>query len=150
VRLAVGGDHAGFRLKEPLIEALRLAGHDVHDCGSYTPDSVDFPDVAKVVCAEVLAERADRGIMVCGTGVGACIAANKIRGIRAALCHDLYSAHQCVEHDDVNVLCLGAQIIGELLARELIAVFLAARFDPSDHFRRRVAMLDELDAVRSR
>jgi ribose 5-phosphate isomerase B len=149
VRLVIGGDHAGFRLKAPLIEALRSAGHQVDDRGSFTPDPVDFPDVARAVCAEVLEGRADRGIMVCGTGVGACIAANKIPGIRAALCHDLYSAHQCVEHDDVNVLCLGAQIVGELVAIELATVFLAARFDPSEHFRRRVAKLAELDAVRS-
>jgi ribose 5-phosphate isomerase B len=148
MRLGIGGDHAGFRLKAPLIEALQADGHDVRDYGAFTPDPVDFPDVAKLVCGAVLDGTAERGIMVCGTGVGACIAANKLPGIRAALCHDLYSAHQCVEHDDVNVLCLGAQIVGELMARELVKVFLEARFDASEHFRRRVAKLAEMDAAR--
>lgn len=148
MRLAVGGDHAGFPLKGPLIEALRQAGHQVEDLGAFTPDPVDFPDVARRLCARVLSGEARRGIMVCGTGVGACIAANKIAGIRAALCHDLYSAHQCVEHDDVNVLCLGAQIVGPLLAREIVETFLAARFLDTEEFRRRVEKLGVMDRER--
>lgn len=148
MRLAVGGDHAGFPLKGPLIEALRQAGHQVEDLGAFTADPVDFPDVARRLCARVLSGEARRGIMVCGTGVGACIAANKIAGIRAALCHDLYSAHQCVEHDDVNVLCLGAQIVGPLLAREIVETFLAARFLDTEEFRRRVEKLGVMDRER--
>jgi ribose 5-phosphate isomerase B len=149
MRLAVGGDHAGYPLKGPVIAALQAAGHQVQDFGAYTPEPVDFPDVARRVCGAVRSGEADRGIMVCGTGVGACIAANKLSGIRAALCHDLYSAHQCVEHDDVNVLCLGAQIVGELMARELITTFLNARFADTEDFRRRVAKLQAMDEARS-
>jgi ribose 5-phosphate isomerase B len=148
MRLAIGGDHAGFPLKGPLIRALESAGHQVRDFGAYNSEPVDFPDIARLVCGSVLSGESERGIMVCGTGVGACIAANKIVGIRAALCHDLYSAHQSVEHDDVNVLCVGAQIVGELMAREIVRTFLDARFSTAEEFRRRVAKLAELDRVR--
>ena len=150
MRLAVGGDHAGFPLKGAVVGALREWGHEVDDVGTHTPDPVDFPDIAQQVCAAVRAGRAERGIMVCGTGVGACIAANKVPGIRAALCHDVYSAHQCVEHDDVQVLCLGAQIVGPPLALELLHTFLAARPSEEAHFRRRVAKLGELERQAAR
>jgi ribose 5-phosphate isomerase B len=150
MRLAIGGDHAGFPLKGPLIRALESAHHEVRDFGTYNPKPVDFPDVARLVCGSVLSGESERGIMVCGTGVGACIAANKMAGIRAALCHDLYSAHQSVEHDDVNVLCVGAQIVGELMAREIVRTFLDARFSTAEEFRRRVAKLAELDRMRTR
>lgn len=145
MRIVVGGDHAGLVLKGPVVRALRAWGHEVDDVGTHTPDPVDFPDIARKVCAAVRSGRADRGVMVCGTGVGACIAANKVPGIRAALCHDVYSAHQCVEHDDVNVLCLGAQIVGETLALELLKTYLAARPSQEEQFRRRVAKLSELE-----
>ena len=145
MRLVVGGDHAGFPLKGTIVEALRAWGHDVTDVGTHSPDPVDFPDIAEVVCNAIRTGQADRGIMVCGTGVGACIAANKVPGIRAALCHDVYSAHQCVEHDDVNVLCLGAQIVGPTLALELLRTFLEARYDGEEPFRSRVAKLAELE-----
>lgn len=145
MRLAVGGDHAGFSLKGPVIDALREWGHEVTDLGTHSTEPVDFPDITRSVCAQVIDGRADRAILVCGTGVGACIAANKIPGIRAALCHDVYSAHQCVEHDDVNVLCLGAQIVGQPLALDLIRTFLDARFSDEEHFRRRVRKLAELE-----
>ena len=145
MRVVVGGDHAGFPMKGPLVEALRSWGHEVADLGTHTPDPVDFPDVARTVCAAVKDGQAERAIMVCGTGVGACIAANKIPGVRAALCHDVYSAHQCVEHDDVNVMCLGAQIVGEKLAMELIEAFLKAEFSTEEHFRRRVRKLHEME-----
>lgn len=145
MRLVVGGDHAGFPLKGPVVDVLRSWGHQVADVGTHSTDPVDFPDIAEEVCRRVLSGEADRGIMVCGTGVGASIAANKIPGIRAALCHDVYSAHQCVEHDDVNVLCLGAQIVGEKLAFDLLRAFLDARFSTEEHFRRRVAKLGELE-----
>ena len=144
-RLVVGCDHAGFPLKGPVINALRDWGHVVIDVGTHSTEPVDFPDIAEEVCSRVLSGEAERGIMVCGTGVGAAIAANKYPGIRAALCHDTYSAHQSVEHDDVNVLCLGAQIVGERLAFELLASFLAAEHSEEPHFRRRVAKLGELE-----
>ncbi len=115
------------------------------DVGTNSPEPVDFPDIAEVVCEAVRRGEAERGIMVCGTGVGAAIAANKFRGIRAALCHDVYSAHQSVEHDDVNVLCLGAQIVGEKLAFDLLRAFLEAEHSPDEQFRRRVAKLAELE-----
>jgi ribose 5-phosphate isomerase B len=148
--LAVGGDHAGFPLKGPLIDFLRSQGHTVEDCGSYDPAPVDFPDIARAVCDLVRTRRADRGILVCGTGVGACIAANKIPGIRASLCHDVYSAHQCVEHDDVNVVCIGAQIIGEKLAADCLKAFLNAQFSTEEQFRRRVAKLGDLERQAAR
>ncbi len=150
MRIVVGGDHAGFALKGPVVQALRAWGHEVEDVGTHTPDPVDFPDIARKVCAAVRSGRADRGVMVCGTGVGACIAANKVPGIRAALCHDVYSAHQCVEHDDVNVLCLGAQIVGETLALELLKTYLDARPSREEQFRRRVAKLGELEREAAR
>ncbi|CAN5386897.1 ribose 5-phosphate isomerase B [soil metagenome] len=145
MKLAIGSDHAGFRLKGPVVEALRAWGHEVEDLGTLTPDPVDFPVIAMAVCGEITAGRAERGILVCGSGIGACMAANKIAGIRAALCHDVYSAHQSVEHDDANVLCLGAQIVGEALALDLLRTYLAATFSDEEHFRRRVAMLAEMD-----
>jgi ribose 5-phosphate isomerase B len=120
----------------------------VEDIGGFDPGPVDFPDIARRLATAILQGRAERGIMVCGTGVGASIAANKIRGIRAAVCHDVHSAHQSVEHDDVNVMCLGAQIVGLWLARDLVDAFLAARFSTDADFRRRVAKLAELDAER--
>jgi ribose 5-phosphate isomerase B len=148
MRVAVGGDHAGFSLQEPVVRALEAWGHEVRRYGPRTPEPVDFPDVAREVCGAVLRGEADRAIMICGTGVGASIAANKIPGIRAAVCHDLYSARQCVEHDDVNVLCLGAQIVGEFMALELIRTYLAAEFSTAEEFRRRVAKLAEMDRAR--
>ena len=150
MKLAIGGDHAGFPLKGPLADLLRAAGYIVTDYGSYTPAPVDFPDIAQAVCNAVRKGDAERGIMICGTGVGACIAANKIPGIRAAVCHDTYSAHQCVEHDDVNVLCIGAQIIGLSLAEEIVRIFLAAQFSTQADFRRRVAKLAELERQAAR
>jgi ribose 5-phosphate isomerase B len=145
MRVVVGGDHAGFALKGPVVEALRAWGHEVTDVGTHSTEPVDFPDVARQLCSIIQRGEAERGVMVCGTGVGAAIAANKHMGIRAAVCHDVYSAHQCVEHDDVNVLCLGAQIVGDQLAFDLLRRYLAAEFSTSEEFRRRVAKLTELE-----
>ncbi|MHB0870702.1 MAG: ribose 5-phosphate isomerase B [Chloroflexota bacterium] len=145
MRLVVGGDHAGFALKGPVVNVLRSWGHEVNDVGTHTPDRVDFPDIARQLCEAVLSGAAERGIMVCGTGVGASIACNKVPGIRAAVGHDVYTAHQCVEHDDVQVLCLGAQIIGERLAFDVLQVFLDARFSGEEHFARRIAKLAQLE-----
>src|SRR5262245_40315227 len=145
MKIAVGRDHAGFPLKGPVVERLRTWVHEVSDLGTHSSEPVDFPDLTQRVCDTVRRGEAERAIMVCGTGVGACIAANKIPGIRAALCHDVYSAHQCVEHDDVNVMCVGAQIVGSTLALELIETFLEARFSAEEHVRRRVRKLDEME-----
>ncbi|MBV9598594.1 MAG: ribose 5-phosphate isomerase B [Chloroflexi bacterium] len=145
MRVVVGGDHAGFALKGPVVEALRTWGHDVTDVGTHSSEPVDFPDIARQLCSVIQRGEAERGVMVCGTGVGAAIAANKHSGIRAAVCHDVYSAHQCVEHDDVNVLCLGAQIVGDELAFDLLRTYLAAEFSTSEEFRRRVAKLADLE-----
>jgi ribose 5-phosphate isomerase B len=145
--IAVGGDHAGYALKGAVIQFLKNEGHEVEDCGSYSPDPVDFPDIAQLVCRRVLEGKAQRGVLVCGTGVGACIAANKKRGIRASVCHDIYSAHQCVEHDDVNVACVGAQIVGLNIVEECLRAFLSAEFSTDEQFRRRVAKLAELERL---
>jgi ribose 5-phosphate isomerase B len=145
MKLAIGGDHAGFPLKSPVIDFLRGQGNEVVDVGTHSPTPVDFPDIARLVSDAVVSGAAERGIMVCGTGVGACIAANKIPGIRAAVCHDTYSAHQCVEHDDVNVLCVGAWIVGIRVVEEVLRAFLAAEFSTEEEFRRRVRKLTALE-----
>ncbi|HEX7584160.1 MAG TPA: RpiB/LacA/LacB family sugar-phosphate isomerase [Prolixibacteraceae bacterium] len=147
MKLVIGSDHAGFPLKGPLVKLLQLWNYSVNDVGSFTPEPVDFPDIALLLADEIISGRAERGIMVCGTGVGAAIACNKIQGIRAALCHDTFSAHQCVEHDNVNVLCVGAQIIGLSVAEEILNNFLNARFSTEEQFRRRVKKLDQFDMV---
>ncbi|HEY0208939.1 RpiB/LacA/LacB family sugar-phosphate isomerase [Acerihabitans sp.] len=145
MNIVIGSDHAGFRLKQELADWLRAAGHLVDDIGSHTPDQVDFPDIALALCGKVREDAGRRGILVCGTGVGAVIAANKINGIRAAVCHDIHSAHQGVEHDDVNVMCMGAQIVGPWLARDLVDTFLRARFVQDEDFVRRVDKLNRLE-----
>jgi ribose 5-phosphate isomerase B len=145
MRIVIGSDHAGFPLKGAIAAHISGLGHEVTDAGSYNPAPVDFPDIAKEVTRSILAGTADRGIMVCGTGVGAAIAANKVKGIRAAVCHDVHSAHQSVEHDDVNVMCIGAQIVGAWLAADLVTAFLNADFSTEEEFRRRVAKLAEME-----
>lgn len=145
MRIVIGCDHAGWPMKSGLAAHIEALGHTVMDVGSFDPGPVDFPDIARALTAKLLAGEADRGLMVCGTGVGACIAANKVAGIRAAVCHDVHSAHQAVEHDDVNVMCLGAQIVGAWLARDLVAAFLGARFSGEEEFRRRVEKLRAME-----
>ena len=148
MRIVIGSDHAGFPLKATIVEFVKSLGHEVQDVGSYDPNPVDFPDIAKAVTGAIASGKADRGLMVCGTGVGASIAANKVKGIRAAVCHDIHSAHQSVEHDDVNVMCIGAQIVGPWLAKDLVAAYLTAEFSTDEDFRRRVQKLTEMDANR--
>ncbi len=148
MKLVVGSDHAGFPMKAEILAFLRGQGHEVLDVGSFDPAPVDFPDIARKVAAAIVSGAVERGLVICGTGVGAAIGANKMKGIRAAVCHDVHSAHQCVEHDDVNVMCIGAQIVGPWLAKDLIASYLAARFSTSEEFRRRVAKLAEMDEGR--
>lgn len=145
MRIIVGADHAGFELKQKVVDALKKWGHEVEDVGTHSPEQIDFPIVARKVCDPVRAGDYDRGVMVCGTGIGACMAANKLPGIRAALCHDVYSAHQSVEHDDANVICLGAQIVGDQLAYDLLRTYLAAEMDPAEHFQRRVRQLADME-----
>ncbi|MGB7023763.1 MAG: ribose 5-phosphate isomerase B [Candidatus Acidiferrales bacterium] len=128
MRIGIGADHAGYVLKDQLAAFLRDAKHDVADFGTNGPAPVDYPDFAEAVGEALLAGRVERGIVICGSGVGACIAANKIPGIRACMCHDSYSAHQGVEHDNMNVLVLGARVIGPMLAQELVTNFLGAHY----------------------
>lgn len=145
-KLVVASDHFGFPMKGPLIQSLKSWGHSVTDIGVYSTAPADFPDIAQKLSDEILSGRCERGIMVCGTGVGASIAVNKVRGMRATLCHDTYCAHQCVEHDDVNVICMGAWIIGPRVAEEIVKTFLNARFASNDpDFLRRVEKLKEME-----
>jgi ribose 5-phosphate isomerase B len=145
MNIVIGSDHAGFPLKADVIAVLEELGHAVEDIGSFTPEPVDFPDIASLLCKKVRDGEAERGILVCGTGVGAAIAANKVNGIRAAVCHDVHSAHQSVEHDDVNVMCIGAKIVGPWLARDLVVAYLDAEFDRNEDFVRRVEKLTALE-----
>jgi RpiB/LacA/LacB family sugar-phosphate isomerase len=146
MRIAIAADHAGVVLKDDVAAYLAELGHDVTDLGTHGIDPVDYPDYAAAVGRAVMSGEAERGILLCGSGVGASVAANKIRGIRAGLCHDTYSAHQGVEHDDMNVLVLGARVIGPATAHELVRTFLGARFTDEERHRRRLAKIEELDA----
>jgi ribose 5-phosphate isomerase B len=138
MKIACAFDHAGFTLREEILEAVESAGHEVIDLGVHSPEPVDYPDVARKVGRAVSTGVAERGILVCGSGAGVSVAASKIDGIRAATIHDEYTAHQAVEHDDVNVLCLGSRVIGGELAKEIVARFLAATVsDEERHVRRR-------------
>ncbi|MBI3049653.1 MAG: ribose 5-phosphate isomerase B [Acidobacteria bacterium] len=144
MRIALAADHAGFEMKRDLAAALRGDGHEVLDLGTHSTAPVDYPDCAAAVAAALREARADRGVIVCGSGAGVSIAANKFPGIRAALCHDSYTARQAVEHDDMNVLCLGARVIGPALARDLTTAFLGAAFSGEERHRRR---LDKILAI---
>jgi RpiB/LacA/LacB family sugar-phosphate isomerase len=146
VRIAVGSDHAGLDLKKLICKQLTDEGHDVLDLGTHSREAVDYPDFAEAVGLALREQLAERGIVICGSGVGASVAANKIPGVRAGLCHDTYSAHQGVEHDDINVLVLGARVIGVELARELIRTFLGAHFTGEERHRRRLDKVKALEA----
>ncbi len=145
MRIAIGSDHAGVAYKGVLVSDLEAGGHTVDDLGTSGPESVDYPDFAAAVAERVAAGQAERGILICGSAVGVCIVANKIPGIRAGVCHDTYSAHQCVEHDDVNVLCLGERVIGIELAREIVERFLRARFTGEPRHQRRLEKLIDVE-----
>jgi RpiB/LacA/LacB family sugar-phosphate isomerase len=145
MRIALAADHAGFELKEKMAAHLKGAGFEVMDLGTGDEEPVDYPDFALAIGKALREGRAERGILICGSGVGACVAVNKIKGIRAGLCHDTYSAHQGVEHDNINVLCLGARVIGEELAKELITAFLSAKFTGEERHRRRLAKIEEIE-----
>jgi len=149
MRIALSNDHAGYVLKPYVKEFLTAAGHEVIDVGTSDDAPVDFPVMTQRVTALVRSGEADRGVLVCGTGVGAAIAANKVPGIRAAVIHDTYVARQGVEHDDVNVACLGAWIVGRKIAEDVLTAYLDARFSTDPDFRRRVAQLAEMEGVSS-
>lgn len=146
MRIVIGSDHCGYELKEKVFPYLK-EHYEVVDCGCHSTAAVDFPDIAALVCREILSGRAQRGILFCGSGVGAAIACNKVKGIRASVCHDIYSAHQAVEHDDVQVMALGGQIVGEVVAKELIEAFLHASFSGSEEFVRRVNKLEYMNQL---
>ena len=139
MKLAVASDHAGVALKQRVAEDLRACGHEVTDLGSNSPEPVDYPDYAEKVAHAVLHREVERAILICGSGAGACVAANKFKGIRAATCHDSFSVRQCVEDDDVNVLCLGARVLGPELAITLVRDYIAAKFSGAERHRRRLA-----------
>jgi RpiB/LacA/LacB family sugar-phosphate isomerase len=145
MRIAIASDHAGFKLKQDLVKYLGELGHTVVDLGTNSEDPVDYPDYAAAIGHAVLEGVAERGVLVCGSGVGASVAANKLKGIRAGLCHDTYSAHQGVEHDDMNVLVLGARVIGPALARELAAAFVHATFSAEARHVRRLNKVKALE-----
>ena len=147
--IALAADHAGFELKEKIAGYLEARGFEVMDLGTHDEEPVDYPDFARAIGKVLQEEKAERGILVCGSGVGACVAANKMSTIRAGLCHDTYSAHQGVEHDDINVLCLGARVIGEELARELVSAFLAASFTGEERHVRRLAKIEAMEKAGS-
>jgi len=148
MKIVVGSDHAGFTLKQEIVERVSHLGHDVRDLGAYNSEPSDYPDFAAVVGKAIMAGAAERGILICGSGVGVCVTANKMPGIRAAICHDTYSAHQGVEHDDMNVLVMGSRIVGSPLAFELTIAFLNARFQPSEErFVRRLNKLKQIERL---
>jgi RpiB/LacA/LacB family sugar-phosphate isomerase len=146
MKVAIGADHAGFELKNKVANYLRGVNHQVLDLGTNSPDPVDFPDYAESVGMAIKLGRAERGILICGSGVGVSVAANKLVGIRAAVCHDSYSAHQGVEHDDMNVLVLGARVIGPALALDLVTAYMGARFTNEERHVRRLAKVRAMEA----
>ena len=142
MKIIIGADHAGFNYKELLIKAMEDVGYDVFDAGTYNDEETDdYPDHAADVSTGILNNQGDRGILICGSAVGVSVAANKFRGIRAGVCHDTYSAHQCVEHDDVNILCIGERVIGIELAKEIVFTFLKAGFSQEPRHLRRLAKI---------
>jgi ribose 5-phosphate isomerase B len=145
MRIVAGADHRGYCLKNVIADYLRSAGHQVLDVGTNSDASVDYPDLALAVGSAIQRGEAERGLLVCGSGVGAVIAANKLRGVRAGICHDTYSARQGVEHDDMNVVCLGSRIVGEDLALEIVRTFVEARFVPEERYKRRLEKVRKLE-----
>jgi ribose 5-phosphate isomerase B len=150
LRVAIACDHGGFPLKDTILRTVREGGYEILDLGAFDATSSDYPDFAEKIGLAIASGKAERGVLICGSGVGACIAANKIPGIYAGLCHDTYSAHQGVEHDDMNVLCLGARIIGSALAEELVKAFLAAEFSRDERHLRRVGKVRAIEKRNSK
>ena len=146
MKLVIGSDHAGFALKVAMGDFLRSLGHEVLDVGAFNENPSDYPDFSEAVGRAVLDRKAERGVLICGSGVGASVAANKLPGIRAGMCHDTYSAHQGVEHDDINILVLGSRVIGEKLAEDLVKAFLGAKFTNEERHVRRLGKIKALEA----
>jgi len=146
MKVVIGSDHAGFQLKNAMGDLLRSMGNDVLDVGAFNENPSDYPDFAEAVGRAVLDGKAERGVLICGSGVGASVAANKLPGIRAGMCHDTYSAHQGVEHDDINVLVLGSRVIGVALAQDLVKAFLGARFSNEERHVRRLGKVKALES----
>src|SRR5918993_2438712 len=142
MRVAVGADHAGFELKRDLAGAMAQQGHEILDLGTHSSAPVDYPDIAEAVATAIRNGQVDRGVIVCGSGAGVAVAACKFPGVRAAVCHDGYTARQAVEHDDVNVMCLGSRVVGPALARSLVETFLAASFSAEERHIRRLSKID--------
>ena len=146
MRVAIGADHAGFEMKRDLAGQLAQQGHEILDLGTHSSAPVDYPDIAEAVATAIRNGQVDRGVIVCGSGAGVAVAACKFPGVRAAVCHDIYTARQSVEHDDVNVMCLGSRVVGSGLARALVETFLAASFTAEDRHLRRLAKIDAIEA----
>ncbi len=147
MRIAIACDHGGFPLKSDIVELVECLGHQVLDLGTWDATPVDYPDYAEKAGQAIQRGEVDRAIVICGSGVGACVAANKLKGVYASVCHDTYSAHQGVEHDNVNLLCLGARIVGPELAKEIVSAFLSAEFSSNERFQRR---FDKVKAIEKR
>lgn len=147
MKVVIASDHAGLHYKNLILKDIRGKGYDITDLGTFTEEPTDYPDHAETIANAILNDAAERGILICGSGVGVCVAANKFKGIRSGVCHDTYSAHQCVEHDNVNVLCIGQRVIGIELAREIIFAFLAATFS---HEKRHIKRLEKITAIETR
>jgi len=150
MKIVVGSDHDGFKLKNEMAELLRSLGHEVLDVGAFDERPSDYPDFAEALGRAVLDRRSERGVLICGSGVGACVAANKLNGIRAGMCHDTYSAHQGVEHDNINVLVMGSRVVGVKLAEDLVKAFLGATFTKEERHVRRLAKIKALEEKQER
>ena len=150
MKIVIGSDHAGFKLKNEMAELLRSLGHEVLDVGAFDERPSDYPDFAEALGRAVLDRRSERGVLICGSGVGACVAANKLNGIRAGMCHDTYSAHQGVEHDNINVLVMGSRVVGVKLAEDLVKAFLGATFTKEERHVRRLAKIKALEEKQER
>ncbi len=147
MKIAIGADHGGFHLKTALVEYIKKLGHTVEDLGTHSEQPADYPDYARAVAQTVIDKKAERGVLICGSGVGACVAANKFPGIRAAVCHDTFSAHQGVEDDNMNILCLGARVIGPELAKEIVRVYLSASFSGAERHVRRLGKVEAMERM---
>jgi ribose 5-phosphate isomerase B len=146
MRIAVGADHAGVEMKRDLAASMAQQGHDILDLGTHSSAAVDYPDIAEAVAAAIRNGQVDRGVIICGSGAGVAVAACKFPGVRAAVCHDCYTARQAVEHDDLNVMCLGSRVVGPALARALVDAFLGATFTAEDRHLRRLAKIDAIES----
>jgi len=145
MKVVIASDHGGFQYKSLLLEDIRQQGYELADLGAFSEEPSDYPDFAEIVANAILNKEAEKGILICGSGVGVSVAANKFKGIRAGVCHDTYSAHQCIEHDDVNVLCIGQRVIGIELAREIVLAFLAAAFSHEERHERRLRKINVIE-----